>query len=582
MRDPQLGGGGKILLVEREPSLDVLVIGAGGAGCFAAIKADEKGAKTAIVNKVPWLGGCTMIARALYSAALGVSDPRDNPDIHFRDTIRGGNYIGNQKIVKVMCNEVVEATLDLMDWGSPFVKGEDGRLDQGTRPSSLHTYPRKVHCHAHTGKAIMDGLSNEITRRGIKVLDNVIITNLLVENGVTVGAIGLHWRKGSMIVLPAKTVVMATGGTGHLYKFSDNPPFITGDGHAAAYRAGAELVDMEFCDFQLGTYNPPSLNRYPPNSTFWLENGGWLINNNAERFIKNYYPGKTEGDCSRTEINRAVWNEILEGRGTINSGVYLNLSSITENLMKTRTDILNHYKLAGIDLTWQPMEVTPGNHTYLGGLRIDENCESTNLKSLYAAGEAAGGWGGSNRLSGNAVAAAIGLGAKAGKSAAKRSELIEAPKIDEKKIEEEHIRITKILDRTEGVHPSKIKKEVQELMQRHVCLRREETGLLRALNRLKEIKTNLLPGMCIPQGREITRYLWLREALEAINIVDVGEIVSKAALIRKESRGSHQRSDYPSIDNKKWLKNVVIWREKGGMRSRNYPVTVSGMPLPTG
>jgi fumarate reductase (CoM/CoB) subunit A len=235
-------------LNEKRVETDVLVVGAGGAGCFAAIKAYERGAKVIVVNKVPWLGGVTMMARAEYAAALGISDPRDNADIHFHDSVRGGYDMGNQKVLKTMCRENVEATRDMIKWGSAFRKGPDGTLDQGTKSSAGHTYPRSVRVagdFSHIGKIIMDALQPQMRQRDIEVISNVMITNLLTSQGAIAGALGLNWRDGTFLVFNAKAVVMATGGTGHLYKYTDNPTYMTGDGYAAAYRAGAELVDSE-------------------------------------------------------------------------------------------------------------------------------------------------------------------------------------------------------------------------------------------------------------------------------------------------------------------------------------------------
>jgi fumarate reductase (CoM/CoB) subunit A len=348
------------------------------------------------------------------------------------------------------------------------------------------------------------------------------------------------------------------------------------------YQAGAELVDMEFCDFQLGAYHPPQIFGYPPNCGVWLTSGAMLLNKNGERFFKKYFPDRREeGECLRTEINKAAALEILDGRGSPNGMIYLNCSNVSRDWMKTaRADMLSHFKRAGIDLTWQPMEVAPGNHTWLGGLRIDETAEAVTLKGLYAGGEAAGGWGGSNRLGGNAVAAALGLGIVAGESAAQRSNNISLPKVDEKQVDAARVRIERLLDRKEGIRAHHVKKRIQELMQKNVWLRRDEQGLKATLRELGRIEKNDLPKLCVPRGREMQRYLWVREALEAIHLAQCGQIVTTAALTRKESRGAHQRSDYPNVDNRRWLKNIVLWQDKGKMKVRTEPVVVTEVLLP--
>jgi succinate dehydrogenase/fumarate reductase flavoprotein subunit len=249
-------------------------------------------------------------------------------------------------------------------------------------------------------------------------------------------------------------------------------------------------------------------------------------------------------------------------------------------MMTARADIVSHLKRGGIDLAWQPMEVAPGLHSHLGGLRIDENAESMTIEGLYAAGEASGGWGGSNRLGGNAISAALGLGVIAGESAAQRSERVSVPRIDVRQVEEERERIEEIGNRKEGVKPQTVKSQVQDLMQRNVWLRRDEKGLRATVEELQKIEKNSLPMLCVPRGREMQRYLWLREALEAINLVKCGQVVANAALARTESRGSHQRADYPRTDNTNWLKNIIQWQEKGDARIRTEPVIVTEVPLP--
>jgi fumarate reductase (CoM/CoB) subunit A len=564
---------------------DLLIIGAGGAGCFAALKAADLGTKVVVLNKVPWLGGCTMIARAFYSAAMGTSEPRDSVAVHLQDTVRGGDYMGNQKLLKAICQKNVEATLALLEWGALFRKGPDGRLDQGKQAVAGHTYPRSVQVAggiSHIGKAIMDLLQRQMQDRGITVLGNTMVTRLLTAGDAVTGAVSLDWRNGTIQVINAKAVIVATGGTGRLYKYTDNPTYMTGDGYAVMARAGAELVDMEFCDFQLAAFYPPRIFGYPPNCTGWMEEGGVLLNRNGERFFKKYFPQRAnEGECLRTEINKAAAWEILEGRGSPHGMVYLNCGAVPREWMLTaRADMTSHFKRAGVDLTWQPMEVAPANHTWLGGLRVDEHAESSTIKGLYAAGEAAGGWGGSNRLGGNALAAALGSGIIAGESAAARARRVPLPPIDKGQVTAECARLQGLLDRREGVRAAVLKGQVQELVQEHAWLKREEEGLRQTLARLEKMEESDVPELCVPRGRDSVRYLRLRESLEAANLVQCGRLVAAAALARKESRGSHQRVDYPETDNRQWLKNVIVSREKGAVKLRTEPVIATDVPLP--
>jgi fumarate reductase (CoM/CoB) subunit A len=564
---------------------DVLVIGAGGAGCFAALKAVDLGARVIVLNKMPWLGGNTMIARAGYSAAMTAGDSRDTPDVHFHDTVRGGDYMGNQKLLRVVCQKNVEATLELIQWGAAFRKGPDGQLDQGKTPNAGHTYPRAVRVageFSHIGKVIMDLLQLRMRERRIEVVGNVMVTKLLTSRGKVTGAIGLDWRNGSLLIFNAKSVVVATGGTGRLYRYTDNPTYMTGDGHAVMASAGAEMVDMEFCDFQLAAFSPPQLFGYPPNCSGWLAAGGILLNSRGERFFRKYFPDRpNEAECLRTEINKAAAWEILEGQGSPNGMVYLNCSGVPRHWMMTaRKDMVSHFKRAGVDLTWQPMEVAPANHTCLGGLRVDEQVQSTTIEGLYAAGEAVGGWGGSNRLGGNALAAALGTGIIAGESSATRSRKVPLPGIDKDQVAAERVRIQRLLDRREGVKAGEIKSRIQDIIQENLWLKRHGEGLKMALNKLETLEKDALPNLYIPRGRQLARTLGLRESLEAANLVQCGRMVATAALARQESRGSHQRTDYPETDNINWLKNIILYQDSGTLKVRTEPVVAAGVPLP--
>ncbi len=569
-------------LNEKRVATDVLVIGAGGTGSFAAINAHDKGAQVILVNKVPWLGGCTMMGRASYSAAMGSFDLSDSADIHLEDSVKGGGYMGNRQVLRTMCRETIEATRDLIRWGAAFKKNPDGSLDQGSQSMAGHRFPRRVIAqgdYSHIGKVIMDTLQGQIRKRKIKVIDNVMITSLLVSDNRVAGAIGLNWRDGSFIVFNAKSVVMATGGVGRLFKLTDNPTYMTCDGHAAMYRAGAELVDMEFCDFQFGIFHPRKLFGYPPNCGLWLVNGGILLNKDGDRFFKRYFPEyDTEGDCLRTEISRAAACEILNGYGSPNGMVYLNCSNVPRKwMMETRKDMVSVFKRAGIDITWQSLEVAPGLHSFLGGLRIDGTTESSVIKGLFAGGEAAGGWGGANRLGGNAISAAIGLGAAAGKSAAEAGKNIALPRINSKQIRSSWHLIHTLLERNKGIKPRELKRQLQELMQQHVWFQRNANGLRTTLTALEDMKKNALPRLCISEEQKLPRLLALREALEVGNMVHCGQMIATAALARQESRGSHHRSDYPETDNKNWLKNIVIRQEQG--RPKAFLHTVAASPV---
>ncbi|MHA1431092.1 MAG: FAD-binding protein, partial [Candidatus Freyarchaeota archaeon] len=380
------------------------------------------------------------------------------------------------------------------------------------------------------GPAWISGLVKEVKRRQIKTLENIMITRILTRNGEAVGATGLDLTTGDFLVFRAKSVVLATGGAGQLYGLTTNPPDVTGDGYALAYLAGAELTDMEFIQFRACIVHP------------------------AEEVTRDLI-------AIRAQI------EIREGRGTPHGGVYNDLSGLPEEMWTLFSKFREACMAEGIDPSWQPIEWAPGVHHFMGGVKINEEC-MTSAPGLYAAGEVEGGVHGANRIGGNALTETQVFGARAGRFAAERALTVEMPDIDQKQVEAERGRIIQLYQRDDGVDAEKVRKTVQEIMDRYVGVIRNGDELTRAVNELRKLREEKLPRLYIME-KTVER---LRKALETINFVHIGEMVARAALMRTESRGAHNREDHPERDDENWLKNITIRLENGEMRLTTQPV----------
>jgi fumarate reductase (CoM/CoB) subunit A len=532
---------------------DVLVIGSGAAGLRAAIESQKNGAKTTIVCKGGFPSGCTPLAMGAMQAAF---DSRDSPNIHLKDTIIGGRYINDQLLVKRMVAGALKAAKDLEDFGTTFEK-QDGNYK--LLSFGGYSYPRAIlACEPYAG-GFIKGLVKKVRELGIEVVEKTMITRLLIEDHRVVGATGLSIENGDFIVFKAKSTILATGGAGHLYPFTTNPPDITGDGYALAYRVGAELMDMEFIQFRACIIYPPALKGKPPPADGLVELGGRFYNGRGERYMKKYDPIRIER-VTRDLMAIYAYKEIKEGRGTPHGGVYNDLSGVPENELKRFQSFLKACYDAGIDPTWQPIEWAPGVHHFMGGVRINENAQTT-IRGLFACGEVTAGIHGANRIAGNALTDALVFGEIAGRSAAKEALSLTSPKIPESQVEAERKRIFSFYKKEEGENYEVIRAKVQKIMNDYVGVIRRGDELRKAINMLEELY-KIVPNMYIAGEKT---YKKLCELLETINLIDVGRMVAKAALMRTESRGAHYREDFPNENNKEWLKNIIIRLRNGEM-----------------
>ena len=542
--------------------VDVLVIGAGGAGLRAAIEAKKTGTEPIVVCKGGFPSGCTQHAMGAIQAAY---DPGDSTDNHLKDTVIGGCFLNDQNLVKTMVDQSVRAVQDLEKFGTLFQK-QDGKYKLITFGG--YSYPRAVVSYEPYAGGFIKGLINEVRKLEIEVMERIMITRLLTNNGAVVGAMGLNVKTGDLVTFKAKSTILATGGAGHLYSLTTNPEDVTGDGYFMAYMAGAELMDMEFIQSRACIIHPPTLRGMPTPADGLVSIGGRFYNGLGERYMKKYDPVKIE-KVTRDLIAIFAYKEIKEGRGTPHGGIYNDLSGVSEDELKRFHSFLARCKNAGIDPSWQPIEWAPGVHHFMGGVRINEKAETT-VPGLFACGEVTAGVHGANRVAANALTDTQVFGAIAGRSAAEKALVKTSPKICMKDVESERERIFRIYEREEGEDAKAIRALVQGIMSNYVGVIRREDELRKALNELERLSKRA-QRIYIPDEKN---YEELGKTIETLNLINVGKMVTKAALMRTESRGAHYREDFPQRDDKNWLKNITIRFYNGEMLLKTRPVNL--------
>ncbi|MGC9517301.1 MAG: fumarate reductase (CoM/CoB) subunit TfrA [Methanomicrobiales archaeon] len=530
---------------------DVLIIGSGGAGSRAAIEVSNYNLKPIIVSKgLSFKSGCTMMAEGGYNAAFAFVDQDDNTTIHFDDTLKGGAYLNDPNLAQILVEEAPERLIELERYGALFDRQKSGKINQ--RPFGGQTYRRTCFQGDRTGHEMISALKEEIMRRNIKTLDEIMITSLITDesNKTVVGAVGLSLKDSKFISFKSKSTILATGGAGQIYPVTSNTMQKGGDGFALAYNAGADLLDMEQVQFHpTGMIYPESRKGILVTEAVRGE-GGKLLNNQGIRFMKNYDP---RGElATRDVVARAIYNEIREGRGTQHGGVYLDVTHLPDKVIKDKLETMFlQFQDVGVDITKEPMEVAPTAHHFMGGVRIDENGQ-TSLGNLFAAGEVSGGVHGANRLGGNALADTQVFGRRAGIAAAKNA-INSKFDLNQNQIELEENKILNLYNNGD-IYPHEIKKELKDAMWEDVAIIRNKSGLSSALAIIKNLKDKL-KYMDVAEGSSFNKNL--QDAIEVINMVDIAELVTESALMRKESRGSHFREDYPETSNK-WKKSIVM------------------------
>jgi succinate dehydrogenase / fumarate reductase flavoprotein subunit len=591
---------------------DVLVIGAGGAGLRAAIEASAAGVSVGLVCKSLLGKAHTVMAEGGIAAALANVDSRDNWRVHFADTMRGGQYVNNWRMAQLHAQEAPARVRELEAWGAVFDRTKDGRILQ--RNFGGHKYPRLAHVGDRTGLEMIRTLQDHGVHQGMDVYMECTVLRLLKDGDRISGAFGYYRERGRFVLFKAKAVVLATGGIGKAYKITSNSWEYTGDGHSLAYHAGAELIDMEFIQFHpTGMVWPPSVRGILVTEGVRGE-GGVLRNSEGKRFlfddIPPYYKTQTADNeeegflyvigekyqgkdarrppelLTRDHVARCIVREVKQGRGSPHGGVFLELETFANWMKKRRPgfDAAAHWKkklpsmyhqfkeLGNVDITRQPMEVGPTTHYVMGGVRVEADTQMSRVPGLFASGECAAGINGANRLGGNSLSDLLVLGKRAGEFAAQYAKEHPAGQVHAEQLQEAERWALHFMDAPEGdENPYAVQQTLQDTMQDLVGIVRKEDEMLRALEVLQQLGVRA-KKVRAPGNREYNPG-W-HTCMDLHNLLTVSEAVTRAALLRKESRGGQFRDDFPRKDSAQFGKvNTVVWQDANGrMQIRLDPI----------
>jgi succinate dehydrogenase / fumarate reductase flavoprotein subunit len=547
---------------------DVLIIGAGGAGLRAALGALSEGANVGVVCKSLLGKAHTVMAEGGIAAAMANVDSADDWRTHFRDTMRGGKLLNNWRMAQLHAQEAPERVRELEQWGALFDRTQDGQILQ--RAFGGHSFRRLCHVGDRTGLEMIRTLQDRGVQLGVDVYMECTISRLLMDGDRVAGAFG-YWREqGRFVVFRAKSVVIATGGIGKAWKITSNSWEYTGDGMALAYHAGAELMDMEFVQFHpTGMVWPPGVQGLLVTEA--VRGAGGLLRNKAgERFMEKYDPKKMELS-TRDVVARAIYTEVREGRGTEHGGAFLDISHKPADYVKKKLPSMYHQfrELADVDITEGPMEVGPTCHYMMGGVRVEAETAQSTVPGLFAAGEAAAGLHGANRLGGNSLSDLLVFGRRAGLAAAEHAKKVRTTSVNSTQIENAARDLLTPFERKEGENPYTIHRDLQDIMQNLVGIYRTREDLTRALAELEKLKER--NGRVSVEGSRMFNPGWhLAQDLTAM--LTVAEAVTRSALAREESRGAHSRIDHAGLDAAWGTKNNVIVREGAAMKLRQSPV----------
>ncbi|MFX1473458.1 MAG: FAD-binding protein [Promethearchaeota archaeon] len=548
---------------------DVLVVGAGGAGCRAAIEAAKHNLDVIMLSKELLGKAHTAMAEGGYNVSLGNVDPDDNPETHFKDTIVGGNYLNNQKLAEILVRDASERIFDLEEFGAVFDRTPEGKIAQ--RPFGKQSWRRTAYASDRTGSEIMVTLIEAIRKSSVRVFDEIFATKILVEEGRVTGVTAIDLKYGDYLVFRAKSVVMATGGAGRIYEVTSNAQLDVGDGYGMAYEAGCELIDMEMVQFHpTGMVKPESARGRLVTEAVRGE-GGILLNSEGERFMNRYYPEVMEL-AGRDQVARSIMTEVLEGRGSPDGGVYLSIAHLPKSIVEFRLEsMIEQFEDAGVDIREEPMQVSPTAHHFMGGIKIDEE-SGTNIPGLYAAGECTGGVHGGNRLGGNALADTQVYGALSGESAANFAKDNAHTGINREVIIKEFEKLEAMLERKEGISPADARDELRKLMWEKVQIFRKEDEMQHAVKELRRIEKEVVPNIKVDVPVKRFNPGW-HQAIEFEHMVMTARMVAEAALMRKGSRGAHYRVD--ADPNDKGYYNIIIRKgEDGKMELRKEDLVI--------
>lgn len=581
-------------------SYDVLIIGAGGAGLRAAIEAANSGASVGLICKSLLGKAHTVMAEGGMAAAMANNDDRDDWRVHFADTMRGGQYVNNYRMAELHAKEAPDRVRELEAWGAVFDRTPEGAINQ--RNFGGHRYPRLAHVGDRTGLELIRTLQDHTIHLGVAVHMEHTVIDLLLDEGRAAGVLAYDRHRGAFQAFGAKAIILATGGLGRAYKVTSNSWEGTGDGHALAYRAGAELIDMEFIQFHpTGMIWPPSVKGLLVTEGVRGE-GGVLKNSEGRRFMFDDIPDNykaqtasdpdegwryTQGDKSarrppelltRDHVARCIVNQVKAGRGSPHGGVFLDIAWIKERMpgaeahIKRKLPSMYHQfiQLANLDITKEPMEVGPTTHYVMGGIRVDGDSQMSSIPGLFAAGECASGINGANRLGGNSLSDLIVFGKRAGEHAAEWARQYGEPRIDESAVTQCQQTALEPFNRgSDGENPYKLQADLQETMQSRAGIVRTDSEMREALEALDGYKARA--ARVGVTGQRDYHAGW-HTALDLRNLLTVSEAIARCALERRESRGGHFRDDYPDKDEEFAKVNVMVKQVGDTMQVSRVPV----------
>ena len=578
---------------------DVIVIGAGGAGLRAAIEAARSGAKTAIITKSLLGKAHTVMAEGGCAAALQNADPRDGWKVHFHDTMKGSKWLANWQMAEYHAKEAPDRVRELEQWGAVFDRTKKDLINQ--RNFGGHTFPRLAHVGDATGLEIIRTLQERGIHEGIDIFMEYTVRHLLKEGDRVTGCVAYTRVDGDFHAFSAKSIVLATGGITRVWSVCSGSWEYTGDGHALALWAGAELRDMEFVQFHpTGMVWPPSVRGILVTEGVRGE-GGRLTNSDGQRFMFDYVPEMFAGDhaetieesdqwveevvsgklatvrrppelLTRDVVAKAINSEVKAGRGSPHGGAFLDISHRGEEAILKKLPSMHHQfkELAGVDISKEPMEVGPTAHYVMGGVMVDAETQESSVPGLFACGEVASGLHGANRLGGNSLSDLIVFGKRAGEFAAKRAKDLAQPVIDVTQVNQAIEVMLEPFNNEGGENPGLIYDELRDMMQAKVGIIRTKAELDEAINDLKEFESRRLSAY--PGSSRKYNSGW-HQALDLKNMVDISYAATLAAVTREESRGGHTRDDFPVPDDDYWGNTLnIIYMENGEIKIRQEPI----------
>jgi succinate dehydrogenase / fumarate reductase flavoprotein subunit len=590
-------------------SYDVVVVGAGGSGLRAAIEARQAGKKTAVISKSLFGKAHTVMAEGGCAAAMGNSNPHDNWQVHFRDTLRGGKFLNNWRMAELHAKESPDRVYELEAWGALFDRTKDGRISQ--RNFGGHQYARLAHVGDRTGLEMIRTLQQRVValqqedarthgdaEAMIKVFAETTVTELMKDGDRIAGAFGYIRESGKFVLFEAPAVILATGGIGKTFKYTSNSWEYTGDGHALALLAGATLLNMEFVQFHPTHMVWPISVRGLLVTESVRGDGGVLRNSEGRRYMFDYVPdvfraqyAETEEEADRwyddpdhnrrppellprDEVARANLAEIRAGRGSPHGGVFLDIASrrSADEILRRLPSMYHQFKeLADVDITKEPMEVGPAQHYVMGGVEVDPDTGESVVPGLFAAGEVSGGMHGSNRLGGNSLSDLLVFGRRAGMGAVEYLDSLgdTRPRASDAELDAARAEALAPLERSGGENPYTVHAEVQQTMSDLVGIIRTEDDIKAALAELEKLRARA--ANVSAEGGAAYNPGW-HLALDLRNIMLIADCVALAALERQESRGGHTRNDFPEM-SAEWRKvNLICTLDGDRVSVRRQPM----------